>query len=103
MPKTPNPLMPSGVDSPSGGHMKSFARPEGVELVGRRNRLEPMAKIPRLLRILSPLGTAITLTVAECALPAAGIWPAVFAVDLKSHCHAAAIHETAVLRSVRRV
>jgi len=22
MPKTPNPLMPSGVDSPSGGHMK---------------------------------------------------------------------------------
>jgi hypothetical protein len=48
-----------------------------------------------------PPGAAIALTVAECALPDAGIWSALFAVDVKSNCHAAAIHERAVLRPVR--
>jgi hypothetical protein len=43
------------------------------------------------------------LTVAECALPGAGIWPALCAVDVTSDCHAAAIHERAVLRSARLV
>ena len=38
------------------------------------------------------------LTVAECALPGAGIWPALFAVDVRSKCHEVAIHERAVLR-----
>ena len=36
-------------------------------------------------------------------LARAGIWPALFAVDVKSDRHAAAIHERAVLRSVCRV
>ena len=43
-----------------------------------------MPKIPRFLRILSPPGAAIALTVAECALLGAGIWPALFAVDVRS-------------------
>jgi hypothetical protein len=49
------------------------------------------------------LEDAIALTAAGCALPDAGIWPALAAVDVKFDHHAAAIHETAVLRSVRRV
>jgi hypothetical protein len=62
-----------------------------------------MPKIPHLLRIPSPSGEAIALTVAEWALPGAGMWPALFAAEVTSHCHAAAIHERAVLRSLRRV
>jgi hypothetical protein len=66
-------------------------------------RANPVPKIPRLLRILSPRGDAIASTVTEGALSGAGIWPALSTVDVKSDCHAAAIHERAVLRSVRRV
>jgi hypothetical protein len=53
--------------------------------------------------ILSPLGDTTAFTVGECALPGVGTWPAFFAIAVESDCHAAAIHERAVLRSVRCV
>jgi hypothetical protein len=63
---------------------------------GTGTSADSVPTIPRLLRILSPRGDASALNVAEWALPGAGIWSALFAVDVRSDRHAAAIHERAV-------